>query len=428
MKIDLHYGNGIISLAIPGGNIANFIRPGNYETKTDNKAVVEQALGDDKPSDFSARVDGKRVCVLVADGTRDTPTAEILSALLKMLTKALSVQFLVCTGTHNAQTPENSLIAEGIEAACKAAGAGQFEIHIHNCQEDELVNAGTTCLGTEIKYNALAKDADIFVVLSDIKSHYFAGYSNPVKNFVPGICGFVTAENNHGLALDERSTFGIHPWHFDEKRRDNPLACDQLEGMKLITGDRKVYAIETITASGQIHWAGFGLAETISGEAFARADELNSFTLRPTDRLIVSPGGLPNDIDLYIAQRALELTKAAVNDNGEVLFLAACTKGIGEEHTMENFYNRLRRDIDEILASAKNEYKLFSHKPYKFAQMIQRLRRIWVHSEIENELIEAAHLWPTDDPQKVVDDWLSEDVNTRITIVDGANKVALYAE
>ncbi len=39
---------------------------------------------------------------------------------------------------------------------------------------------------------------------------------------------------------------------------------------------------------------------------------------------IVSPGGLSNDEDLYIAQRALELTRAAVTDGGEVLFLAAC--------------------------------------------------------------------------------------------------------
>lgn len=428
MKIDLHYGKGVICLEIPRENISNFIRPGDHKTTTDKRAVVEKALRNNTANELSVRADGKRICVLVADGTRDTPTAEILPALLERLTGAVSVQFLVCTGTHNAQTTENALVVEEIEGAGKATGLGEFEIHVHNCREDELVNAGTTSLGTEIKYNAKAKDADIFVVLSDIKSHYFAGYSNPVKNFVPGICGFVTAENNHSLALDERSTFGIHPWHPDEKRRNNPLARDQVEGIKMITGDRKVYAFETISASGQIQWAGFGLAEVISREAFARADELNSFMLAPTDRLIVSPGGHPNDTDLYIAQRSLELTKAAVNNDGEVLFLAACPRGVGEEHTMENFYNSLTRDIDEIIASSENEYKLFSHKPYKFAQMIQRLSRIWVHSQIDNELIEAAHLYPADDPQKVVDDWLSEEVNTKITIIDGANKVALYAE
>ncbi len=194
MKIDLHYGKGIICLEIPRVNIANFIRPGNYETKTDNKSVIERVLRKDVTAELSARADGKRICVLVADGTREMPTAEILPALLERLRGAVSVQFLVCTGTHNAQTPENALVAEGIKAACKSAGPGQFEIHIHNCREDELVDAGTTRLGTEIKFNALAKDADIFVALSDIKSHYFAGYSNPVKNFVPGICGFLTAE------------------------------------------------------------------------------------------------------------------------------------------------------------------------------------------------------------------------------------------
>jgi len=47
---------------------------------------------------------------------------------------------------------------------------------------------------TEVLFNALADDVDYFVVLSDVKVHYFAGYSNPVKNFVPGICTYGTAE------------------------------------------------------------------------------------------------------------------------------------------------------------------------------------------------------------------------------------------
>jgi nickel-dependent lactate racemase len=146
----------------------------------------------------------------------------------------------------------------------------------------------------------------------------------------------------------------------------------------------------------------------------------------PSERLIVSPGGLPNDVDLYIAQRALELTKNAVIDGGEVLFLAACPNGIGEKKTMENFYDRLTLPLDEVLKSIESEYKLYSHKPYKFAQMIRRLRRIWMHSEIADDLVEAAHLYPTHDPQAVVDGWLAEQPGAKITIVDGANKIALY--
>ena len=131
---------------------------------------------------------------------------------------------------------------------------------------------------------------------------------------------------------------------------------------------------------------------------------------------------------IYIAQRALELTSAAVNDGGEVLFIAACPKGVGETHTRKNFYDRLTKPIPEILKSIEQDYALFSHKPYKFAMMIESLRRLWVYSEIPEKMITAAHLDPTDNPQKIIDTWLTENPETKITIVDGANKIALHAD
>jgi nickel-dependent lactate racemase len=197
--------------------------------------------------------------------------------------------------------------------------------------------------------------------------------------------------------------------------------------MRLIVKDRPVFALITITAGGQIRWARFGPIKSVSAEAFTTVDQRNTHTVAPVGRLIVSPGGLPNDIDLYIAQRALELTKSAVTDGGEILFLAACPGGVGEKKTLENFYHRLTAPIEEILKSIEHQYKLYSHKPYKFAQMIRRLRRIWVHSQMPDDLLTAAHLHPARDPQTVVDGWLAERPDAKIMVVDGANKIALYA-
>jgi len=95
---------------------------------------------------------------------------------------------------------------------------------------------------------------------------------------------------------------------------------------------------------------------------------------------------------------------------------------------MENFYNLLTAPIDQILKSVESEYKLFSHKPYKLARLLQRLRRIWMYSQIPDELVESIHLHPTKQPQAVVDSWLAEDPASKITLVDGANKIALYAK
>lgn len=426
MKVDLHYGKGLVPLQIPGANVGEIIRPCQDQGKADNRTILQEATAVEQADKFQDGIASKCLCVLVDDGTRDEPFDDIFGQVFGIFRKSSMVRFLICTGTHNPETPENGRIREQIAKAARQAGIRHFELCTHDCEHETFKKAGQTSRGTEVFFNALVDDADVFVVLSDVKVHYFAGYSNPIKNFVPGICSYETAEQNHSLALDERATFGTHPWHRDRNRRNNPVAQDQLEGMQLIVGNRPVYALVTVSTSGRLHWARFGPIDRVSSEAFSTTDERNTCMVMPVDRLIVSPGGLPNDINLYIAQRALELTKSAVAEGGEILFLAECPDGIGDERTRGGFYNRLTAPIDEILRSTASEYVLYSHKPYRLARMIQRLRRIWIYSEIPDKLIEAAHLHPTHEPQAVVDDWLTEQPDAKIIVVDGANKIALY--
>jgi nickel-dependent lactate racemase len=427
MKVDIHYGDNIVSLEVPEVNIAHIIRPWQDEEETDNSAILQQALTGPEVENFREAIASRRLCVLLDDGTRDEPFGDIFEQLFPVLQLSSFVRFVLCTGTHEPATPQNNQIATQIQKAAAKAQIGNYEIHAHDCEHATLAEAGVTSLGTVIVYNTLADDADVFLVLSDVKVHYFAGYSNPIKNFVPGICTFRTTEQNHSLALDDKSTFGVHPWHQDSNRRNNPLACDQLEGMQLIVKERPIFTLATITTSRQIRWAKFGPIESVSTEAFATVDQRNTHTVTPVGRLIISPGGLPNDIDLYIAQRALELTKDAITDGGEILFLAACPNGVGEVKTMENFYHRLTMPIENIFKSIESEYKLYSHKPYKFARLIQRLRRIHIYTQIPDDIVRAAHLCPAHNPQAVVDDWLTEQPDAKIIIVDGANKIALYS-
>ncbi len=428
MKVGLHYGKTVVELQIPPENVGAIIRPWQDKKKADNETVLSQALAGPRKEDFQKELTGRCLCVLLSDGTRDMPLKDIFEQLFPALRNSSLVRFLLCTGTHNADTAANSTIKKQIEQAAVKAGICRFEIHVHDYRHDRFIHAGRTSRGTEVIFNARADDAQIFLVLSDVKCHYFAGYSNPIKNFVPGICAFRTAEQNHKLALDDKATFGLHPWHRQQSRRANPLAGDQLEAMWLIVKDRPVYALVTISTLDKIQWARFGPVDQVAPAAFAVADKRNTHTVSPVEHLIVSPGGLPNDVDLYIAQRALELTKNAVKNGGEILFLAACPNGVGEEQTRENFYNLLTAPIEQVVKSVESEYKLFSHKAYKLAWMIQRLRRIWLYSQIPNELIEAIHLHPAHQPQTVVESWLAEDPNAKITIVDGANNIALYAK
>jgi hypothetical protein len=60
-------------------------------------------------------------------------------------------------------------IREQIQKAARQAGIKHCQIHAHDCHCDRLINAGTTSRGTEIVFSALADQADVFLVLSDIK-------------------------------------------------------------------------------------------------------------------------------------------------------------------------------------------------------------------------------------------------------------------
>jgi len=426
MKIDLHYGAGLVNIEIPEQNLAQTIQPWIDPQPHSNQTIIASALTEEKTADFRQRIAGKRLCLLTNDGTRDMPLADIFEKLFPLLAACSFVRFIISTGTHNSDTPENKKIATDIVKQAKKASLTQFDIHVHNCKTAEFTAAGTTSHSTNVLVNAKIDTAEAFCVLSDVKFHYFAGYSNPIKYFVPGLCAYETTEKNHSLALDDRSTYGLHPWHKDKNRRDNPLATDQAEAMRLITKDRPVFALTSISSSGKIQWACLDTAKNAASKAFDIVDEKNTRTVAPTEYLIVSPGGLPNDIDLYIAQRALELTKQAVKDNGEILFISACPKGVGEEKTMQNFYDPLTRPIDEIRHSTEQDYKLYSHKPYKFAKLIQRLKKIWVYSELPDKTVKAAHLYPTPNPQAVVDNWIKQNPLAKITVVDGANKIAIY--
>ena len=424
MDVQLHYGSSLITLEIPERNIRRIVRPWAGDETVDNALAIDPACLDA----FAGAAAGRRVCVLVTDGSRDFPLADILPQLSDALAGCASVCFVVATGTHNRETAGNRKIVEGIRNWAATSGIENISIHVHDCQADRFVSAGRTSCGTEVEYNSIIADAEAFLVLSDVKNHYFAGYSNPVKNFVPGVCSYRTAEGNHRLAMEDSSTFGVHPWHNDASRRGNRLACDQLEAMGMILAGRKAWALVTISDGGQIRWAKFDEIQAAAAAAFDIADKRNAAAVRPGKYLIVSPGGLPNDVDLYISQRALELTKNAVTDGGEVLFVSACPEGVGPARTLENFYNRLCRPLGDILGGRDGEYRLFRHKPYKFAQLISRLKEVWVYSEISDADIERIHLRPTGKPQDIVDSWLEKDRDAQIIIVDGANKIALYPE
>jgi nickel-dependent lactate racemase len=260
-----------------------------------------------------------------------------------------------------------------------------------------------------------------------MKNHYFAGYSNAIKNFVPGICAYQTVERNHALSLRPESTFGHHPLHPDVTRRANPLAQDMWEAYQLVVNNRPVFVFATISMQQSLLWAGAGLLESTTSEGIRQVDNLMSVHIPVADKLIVSCGGYPNDESLYSAQRALELSKNGIRPGGEILFLAGCRNGIGPEKSIRNFYNPLKLPIPVVLQQYDQKYVMYAHKTYKFAQLISQMQAIHVVSRLSDLEIKDIHLSPCRDAQDLVDLWIDQDPTTRISIITEGNKYAVYS-
>jgi nickel-dependent lactate racemase len=422
------YGDGTVKLEIPDKNLTGIIEP--KPTKTTNDVLTGIARVIDNPhgpslSDISK---SKSVCVLVEDHTRDAPHLEMVSAVVPQLLDANRVQFIITTGSHEVQHPGNLEIVDMIKRVADDANLTNYAVNIHDCQSPDMTDLGKTSRGFPLIVNTAAVGHDVYVSLSDMKAHYFAGYSNVVKNFLPGVCGFKTIEANHALALNPRSTFGVHPFHSDESRRDNPLADDMREAMEMIAREAKIFLVAIVTSNRKLVWAGAGEPEPVTARAMDLLDETSSFTVTPQTRIIVSPGGYPQDKSLYHAQRAIELTKNAVIDGGEILFLAECRDGVAPESAIENFYNKLTAPIDDVIKSISGKYHLYEHKAYKFAELLKRVSRIRLFSKLDQETVEAAHLEQVEDPQSVIDEWIKDDPDVKILVLDKGNKIAVYAD
>lgn len=427
MEIALKYGSGRLALQVPENNVAGLYRPVRRSADGDASPLV--ALPRSAQAErLREDARGKSVLFFIADATRDEAHGDILEAGFRCLGEARRVTVVVTTGSHKADTPGNRAIVSASATAAVRSGITPPEVVIHDCRTARFTSHGTTSRGNEILLSDVLDPAEVLLVASDMKHHYFAGYSNPLKDFLPGIAAFATIERNHRLALETDATFGRHPLHPDPSRRTNPVSEDMLEAFELASKGRPCHALVTITVDGRTAHAHLDRIRDAAAHGMEVVDEIASFSVDRTNRLVVSAGGSPQDDTLYLSQRAVELTRAAAANGAEILLLAECAGGIADsESAFTNFYVELTRPLPEVTRRIRDGYKLYQHKAYKFAELLQRIDALHLHSALPEAEVLAAHLTPANDPQALVDRWVQEDPNCRIACFDEANRLCVLA-
>jgi len=427
VRVSLGYGRGTKSLELPEENLI-FLNPDFRDRNMEPAVALEKALrkpiGDVNLEDF---VEGRRICVSIEDSTRKEPHREMIDAVSRRLSAAKEVLYIIATGTHDPKEKGNVEIRNVVQEIASRYSLN-FNVTANDSKNrDDFKYVGMTSRGTRVFANKAALDMDAFVIVSDMKPHYFAGYSNAIKHFLPGICSYETIEENHcRLIIYENSHYGFHPWHYDSARRDNPIAVDMLEAMELIADGRETFVLATITDEGVL-WSGAGDVERVTREGIRKVDELLSFSVKPAKYIVASPGGWPFDRYFYTAQRALELIRDVIREDGEVLLVGECSDGIhSKTGEAEEFYSALKKDSSWLRENLERDnLQFYFYKAYRFKRSLERVRKIYVHSSLGRGLRDIG-LIPSDDPQDVIDTWLMEDPGADILVINKANKLAVY--
>ncbi len=168
-------------------------------TLTDDEitTLIESAFADNT-------LDGKRVLVIIPDGTRSAPIPQMFRLLHKTLAyRVAALDFLIALGTHRPMTPEQINVLVGVapeEWETTFAGVHVFNHHWENpetfinlgtisADEVGVISNGLLCQDVPVRINRLVHEYDQLVICGPVFPHEVVGFSGGNKYLFPGVSG-----------------------------------------------------------------------------------------------------------------------------------------------------------------------------------------------------------------------------------------------
>ncbi len=384
---DLPYGQETVSIVVSPDLLAETLEgtpPAGIPLRGAFEEAWSDPIGMGDPALIFNSTD--RVVVVITDHTRSTPTRALFPLLWGKIGDRVStenVTLLVATGSHRSSTEEE---LETILGDLRR----EFRVVVHDCDRD-IVEVGTSALGTPILLHREVVEADRVVSIGHIGMHYYAGYSGGRKNLLPGVAGRETIEANHAWMTDPQSTACVY--------EGNPVNEEMVEAARMIGLDVIVDVV--LSNSG-------GVAKIVVGEpeaahAVGRAFWDAHFQVpycEPYDVVIASAGGHPKDINLYQAYKGQYNAMKAVRDGGILCLLAACPKGIG--HPVFTDWIERSGSPEEVFSIYEEEgFRLGGHKAVYHARDLQKAT-IYLRSELDDEAVRRFYMEPVLDVAEVL--------------------------
>jgi nickel-dependent lactate racemase len=269
---------------------------------------------------------GDSVLIVVSDATRATASAQILNLLVRRLIQAgvspAEVAIIFATGIHRPVTT-----AEKLELLTPFI-ADRLKTIDHNASDaDAMVLLGSTDRGTPVEVNRALKNFSHVLITGAIGFHYFAGFTGGRKSICPGLASAETIKSTHMLALDFESggrRAGVGPGLLDGNAVHEE--CERVAAMIAPS-----FCINTVVdgpgRAVRVYAGQWRAAHRLGCQEYLASHSLEIDERREV--VIVSCGGLPYDLNLIQAHKALDMAAHACKDGGSIVLIAECSDGFG---------------------------------------------------------------------------------------------------
>jgi nickel-dependent lactate racemase len=282
-------------------------------------------------------LDGKRVLVIIPDGTRSAPIP-LLFPLINDLTRprAKQLDYLIALGTHPPM-PEaavDRLVGmSAVERTKKYPG-----VHIYNHHWDDPASLAT--LGTitasemaaltngllpvevPIRLNRLLLDYDQLLICGPVFPHEVVGFSGGAKYLFPGVAGPEVIHTTHwlGALVTSMNTIGV---------KDTPVRRVIHRAATFV--DRDLLCLAMAVKGHDLHGLFIGPYQLAWEAAADLSAQLNILKVKkPFKQVLSMPAPLYDE--LWTAAKAMYKTEPVIADEGEVIIYAPHITEISRTH------------------------------------------------------------------------------------------------
>lgn len=396
MKIKLEKGQTTLDISLPDEKVCDIIigRKVPAMSHDDIRDIISNRIRAHSPEDIKDR----KIALIIPDSTRlwargDVFVPEIVKTLFDLGVPEENLRIIIATGTHADMTKDQ------FSALAGTFCAQQVEIlNAANKNQDRLMYIGETYKKTPVFITKEAAEADHIIIFGGVLHHLIAGFGGGRKYIMPGIAGYDTIQKNHSLAIRKDGT--PHPLARQAKLWGNPVNEDINDAATLfLEGKTCTYVAVAAGGTGDIFYADAGPLHETFMKGCKKLDEVCCIPVpKKGDFVIFSTGGHRADGQLYQSTKALFNAVHIVKEGGNILFVAGCAEGVGNE-TFSSVLKRYKGNPEKLGLELAVTFDMAAYVAFRVLDILKRFNVTLVSdfSKSETEALGFLHTDNMDD-------------------------------